>query len=458
MKNSLDKRVVLLVSALSSFISPFTSSAVNIALPAIQAEFAIDAILLSWTATAYLLASAIFLVPCGRLADLYGRRRFLTLGITTHLFASLLAAFSPTALLLLVSRFLQGIGGSMITGTSVAILASVFPPDQLGSALGINVTGVYLGLSLGPTLGGILTQEFGWRTQFLIMIPVSIVILLVLKNKVNVEWIDTSDRTIDVFGAIAYGISLLSLMLGLSIVPKIESFILIGVGSAIAVVFVLWERHVSDPILNIPLFLSNRMFTLSNMTAIIVYSGTFAIGFLLSLYLQLIKALPPREAGMVLLVQPIIRAFVSPLIGRLADIIEPRILVTTGLCVTTIGLMLFATVTATTPLLLILLYLVLLGSGIAVFSAPNTNAIMGSVDSSLYGVASASLGTMRLIGDMMSMGIVTISLTLFLGPVPLIPVYYPLFMQSMTNSFLLFTIIMIVGIIVSVYRGKNKPR
>ncbi|MHA1712574.1 MAG: MFS transporter, partial [Candidatus Ranarchaeia archaeon] len=145
-------------------------------------------------------------------------------------------------------------------------------------------------------------------------------------------------------------------------------------------------------------------------------------------------------------------------IGRLADIIEPRILVTTGLCVTTIGLMLFATVTATTPLLLILLYLVLLGSGIAVFSAPNTNAIMGSVDSSLYGVASASLGTMRLIGDMMSMGIVTISLTLFLGPVPLIPVYYPLFMQSMTNSFLLFTIIMIVGIIVSVYRGKNKPR
>ena len=169
------KRIVLLIAILSGFLTPFDGSAVNIALPAMAAEFHMDAISLSWVATAYLLAAALFLVPFGRIADIYGRKRIFLYGIAIFSFSSLVMTMVPATGLLIAIRILQGFGGAMIFGTSIAILTSVFPPGERGKALGIYTTAVYSGLTLGPFLGGVLTEYFGWRSIFLVNVPIGII-------------------------------------------------------------------------------------------------------------------------------------------------------------------------------------------------------------------------------------------------------------------------------------------
>ncbi len=166
-----DKRIVLLVAAMASFLTPFMGSAVNVALPAINLTFGMSAVALSWVATAYLLAAAVFLVPLGRLADIHGRKRVFAAGILTYNFSTLLAALAPSGGLLIAARLVEGCGAAMIFGTGTAMLTSAYPPQERGRALGINVAAVYLGLSLGPTVGGFLTHQLGWRSVFLTTIP-----------------------------------------------------------------------------------------------------------------------------------------------------------------------------------------------------------------------------------------------------------------------------------------------
>ena len=153
--------VVLVVITIASFLTPFMGSSMNIALPSIGKEFSMDAILLAWVSTSYLLSATVFILPAGRLADMYGRKKVFTYGVVTYTIASLLSATSVSAAMLIAFRVLQGIGGSMVFATGVAILTSVFPAQERGKALGIYVAAVYVGLSLGPFLGGLLTQYFG---------------------------------------------------------------------------------------------------------------------------------------------------------------------------------------------------------------------------------------------------------------------------------------------------------
>ena len=166
--NSTSKGAVLLVTTMASFVFPFMASAVNIALPSLGKEFSLDAVTLGWIATAYLLSSAALLVPFGRIADIYGRKRIFACGIGIFTFSSLLSGLANSATMLIAWRVLQGIGGAMLAGTAVALLTTVFPANERGKVLGTIVAAAYLGLSLGPVLGGVLTQHLGWRSIFLI--------------------------------------------------------------------------------------------------------------------------------------------------------------------------------------------------------------------------------------------------------------------------------------------------
>lgn len=206
---SVNRSIVLLVATLGSFFTPFMASAINIALPSIGNEFKMDAISLSWVATAYLLAAAVFLVPLGRIADIYGRKMIFTYGTLIYTASSLLSALSTSALLLISFRVLQGIGGAMMFGTGVALLTSVFPVKERGKALGINVAAVYLGLSLGPPLGGFLTDQFGWRSIFLANLPLGLLILALILGKLRGEWAEARGEKFDFIGSIIYGSCLL---------------------------------------------------------------------------------------------------------------------------------------------------------------------------------------------------------------------------------------------------------
>ena len=344
----------------------------------------------------------------------------------------------------------------MIFGTGIAILTSVYPAAERGRIFGINVGAVYLGLSAGPFLGGIFTQYLGWRSVFFMNVPLGIAILCFCIWKLREEWAHAKGESFDFIGSLIYSIMLISIMYGFSLLPKTRALLFIVPGVVAMVAFVLWEKRTKSPIINVTIFMKNRVFTLSNIAALISYSATYAVGFLLSLYLQHIKGLSPMSAGTILVSQPIVQALFSPLAGKVSDRIEPRLVASTGMAVTAVGLFFLAFIEATTPMWFIVGNLVVLGLGFALFSSPNTNAIMSSVETKFYGVASSMLSTMRLLGQMFSMGIAMLLFAVYIGRVEIVPAYYPLLMKSVRIAFLIFGFMCVAGIYASFARGNMR--
>ncbi|MCX7918885.1 MAG: MFS transporter [bacterium] len=448
------KSVVLLITTLGSFLTPFMGSALNIALPVIGTEFQMTAIGISWIATAYMLAAAMFLVPFGQLADIYGRKKIYLVGIALYTVSSCLCTLANSGVTLIIFRILQGIGGAMVFATAVAILTSVYPVQERGKVLGINVAVVYFGLSVGPFLGGILTQHFGWRSIFLINVLLGIFILLITLWKLTGDWKETDERKFDIIGSIIYGIMLIAFMYGLTRLPSLSGggFILIaGVG---LLTFIVWEKKTASPLVELSILQNNRVFVFSNLAALINYSATAAVSFLLSLYLQYIKGLSPQYSGVVLIFQPMVQAIFSPVAGRISDSIEPRIVASFGMALSAIGLALLILINTTTPIWYSIFNLMLLGFGFALFSSPNTNAVMSSVEKRFYGVASATMATMRLLGMTISMGIITLIFSIYIGRAKLSPENYPLLLTSIRIAFIIFTILCGFGILASLTRGK----
>ena len=447
------KRVASLIAAVSSFITPFLGSSMNIALPGIGKEFGVDVVYLSWLVTIYILSSAVFLVPFGRIADIYGRKRIFLYGTITFTIASLLACFAPNAQLLMVTRALQGLGSAMVFGTGVAILISVYPLNERGKALGINVAAVYLGLSLGPILGGFLTHQLGWRSIFLATSLLGVLVVILVLTKLTGEWVEAVGESFDLVGSLVYGSMVLALMYGFSRVPEALGFLLLVVGVAGLLFFIWWELRFDSPVVEMRLFHHNLAFTFSNLAALINYSATFAVGFLLSLYLQYIKGYGALHAGMILVFQPLMQVIVSPLAGRLSDRIEPRLVASVGMGFSALGVLMLISLSDTSSVAYLIFCLLLLGFGFGLFSSPNTNAVMSSVNKKYYGVASGILGTMRLLGQMLSMGVVTLIFTLYLGGMQVTPSMFPSFLKSMYLSFIVFSVLCAFGIAASLARG-----
>jgi len=448
------RRAALVVATLSSFMTPFMGSSVNVALPAIAEEFKMDAVLLSWIPTSYLLATAVSLVPFGRLADIHGRKRIYTCGIFLFTLFSFLCTVASSAASLIFFRILQGVGSAMIFATGIAILTSVFPPQQRGRVLGINVAAVYIGLSLGPFLGGFLTQHLSWRAVFLAHIPLGLIIIVLLLWKVKREWAEARGEPFDLLGSLIYAGAITGLVYGMSLVPRLMSLSLILLGFLSLLGFIAWETRTENPVFDLGLFKTNRVFAFSNLAALVNYSATFAITFLLSLYLQHIKGFSPQGAGLILVSQPLVMALLSPTAGRLSDRIEPRIVASLGMILTSLGLFFFVFLEQASSLEGIIARLVLLGFGFALFSSPNTNAIMGSVDRKFYGIASGSVSTMRVLGMMISMGIATVLFALLIGRVQITPEHHPALMHSIKMAFAVFGLLCFGGIFASMVRGK----
>ena len=458
MNDKAAKLPALIIASISSFLTPFMVSSVNIALPAVGKQFNTDAVILSWVATSYLLAASVSLVPFGKLADIYGRKKVFLSGQIIITITSLLAAISVSAPMLIVFRIFQGVGGAMVFATGIAILTSVYPPRERGKVLGIVVAAVYIGLSCGPFFGGWLTQHFSWRSIFLINVPLGLSIILLVVWKLKGEWTGAEGDKFDLTGSVIYGLAIVAVMYGITIIPSLASIGFILAGILALAVFVKWEIRAKYPVFEVNLFIENKTFAFSCLAALINYSATFAVAFLLSLYLQYIKGLAPQGAGVVLIAQPIVMAVLSPLAGKLSDKIEPRVIASLGMVLTTLGLIILALVNHHTTLLFIVISLMVLGFGFALFSSPNMNAIMGSVSKKHYGIASGSVGTMRLLGQMLSMGIATLVIALYIGRVPITPDLYPLLISSVRITFIISAGLCAVGTFFSLYRGDLRSR
>jgi len=343
----------------------------------------------------------------------------------------------------------------MIFGTSLAIITSVFQPGERGRALGINITAVYLGLSCGPIIGGMLTQYFGWRSIFAFLVPFGIISLFLINRKIKSEWADAAGEKFDWRGSVIYGITLSAFMYGFSKLPTSLGWICIFIGIFMAVIFLIVEKMISNPVFDIRLILRNRVFAFSGIAALIHYSATSATGFFISLYLQYLKGLDAKTAGLIMISQPIAMALLSPLAGRLSDKINPGVIASIGMGLTASGLILLCFVTMTTPNYMIVLLLMMMGIGFGLFSSPNSNAIMSSVEKKHLGVASGVVGTMRMIGQMMSMGIAMMLLSLFIGKQTINPTTYPGLLSAMKTGFIIFSILSILGIFASLARNEK---
>jgi EmrB/QacA subfamily drug resistance transporter len=453
-ENGTNRTSALIIATISSFLSSFMGSSINIALPEIEKTFSMNAITLSWVATAYLLAVAAFLVPFGKLADIYGRKKIYTIGVAAYTLSSVLCAIAFSDISIIVFRVLQGISSAMIFSTSMAILTSVFSDGGRGKAFGISVSATYLGLSLGPFIGGIMTKHLGWESIFWVNLPIGVFLLYLVTKLLKGEWAEAQNEKFDYVGSLILSVSLIALMIGMSHLPMFAGFALIFGGLAGLVIFVYHQTHIHNPLLELKLFSKNRVFAMSNLAAFINYSATFAITFMMSLFLQYVKGYEVDKAGIILVAQPVVMSIFSPLAGYFSDKKEPRIVASVGMLIVTIGLGLLTFINCNTPTVAIVLYLMLLGFGFALFSSPNTNAVMSSVEKKHYGIASSILGTMRVTGQMFSMGFAMIIISLFMGKAKITPEVFPLFSKSLQTLFGIFTILCFLGVFASLNRGK----
>lgn len=440
--------------ALNAFSTPMMLSASNVALPAIGTHFSLTAVTLSWIPMAYLMAGIMFILIFGRIADLYGRKRVFLLGTAGVIGSSVFTALAVNTEMLFFGRFLQGVSAASLYATQIAIISSVFVHNQRGQAIGLVLSSVYIGLAAGTLLGGMVTDGYGWRANFLVHIPLSLLVLYIGLTRVKDEWLgDISE--FDRVGACLFSTTVFFLcfsITGLSTQEWQPFAVLCLISLAF---FVRHIRTVQNPICDVSLFLANAFFTRCCGASFIMYTGTYTNIVLISLYLQHVRSLSASQAGLILMIQPITMALFSPISGRLSDRFEARFLTSVGMALTACGLYLLSTLTAGSHMLTVCTALAMTGIGFGVFSPANTNAMMGSVMSKDYGSASGVIATTRMLGQLGSMLLVVIAMSQIIGDRLLDTASLPALVQSIQLSFGIAASICLLGIFLSITRTRQ---
>ncbi|MGN0659160.1 MAG: MFS transporter [Emergencia sp.] len=457
MKSTREQKMILGVVLITAFLTTFMGSALNLSIPRLETEFQAGATLIGWVVTAYTLSVAAMSVPFGKIADITGRRKILLAGIGLFAVFSLLCAMAQNMWMLLLLRVLQGIFASMIFATNNAILISSYPAEQRGRVLGLSTAAVYVGLSAGPVAGGFLNHYAGWRSIFVVTAVIAVTALLLgIKNIPQKENGGEKLRP-DGAGNFLYIASVTVTLYGLSSLSVLRyGWLIFLAGLVLGAAFVYVEMRAENPVIRISMFTKDAAFTLSNLAALLNYGATFAISYLMSIYLQVVMGFSSQTAGLILIAQPVMQALFSPMMGRLSDRIAPYKLASAGMGFCVAGLIMFFLVDLDTDLWFIVAALVFSGFGFALFSSPNTNAIMACVEKRDYSVANSILATMRTVGQSSSMAVVTVVVGFTMGNTSLDSASPAALVHTMHIAFLIFIVLCILGVFMSLKRGKEK--
>ena len=454
------KWLVLISICLTNFLNSVTNSSVNVATPSIASALQANAILVSWIPTSFLLSSVVMLLPAGRLADIHGRKKLYISGIIVFSITSVLAALSVSIEMLLAIRLIQGVGSAMIFATGLAVVTSVFPAERRGASLGIASASVYFGLSCGPLIGGWLTEVYGWRSVFLFPVPFSLLACTLIIINLKGEWKSQSPTGVDWLGGLIFAVWTSTLFLGVSTLPGPASYILLGIGAAGLVLFYYQQIHSKNPLVRFRAIMDNHVFFRSLMASICTYASNYPLIFLISLYLQFNQGLSPHDAGQIMVLQAITMAILAPIAGRLSDRIEPRIIATTGCLIMSCAFGLLDQIDSDTSLYYIAACLMTLGFGFGLFTTPNNNAALSSVDKERLGIATALLNLSRVIGNMTGIAMVMILVSLIIGHAELKPEQFPALLVTIRWALALSCIYTVAGAWFSYTRGnirQNKP-
>lgn len=447
--------VVLIIATLSSFFTVFLSSALTIAVPSIASEFSMNNILQNWVTMVFFFVIAIFTVPVGQISGKYGLKKSMVVATLLYIIGAVVAIFSMSSEIFFISRIIQGIGGAFLSVASMALVVSAFKPQERGKAIGITVTGVYLATSLSPVIGGFLNHTVGWRSIFVFTIPFLVLILVLLITKVNKEWNSLKDTSIDWKGSAVYSIGIVLFIYGFTILNETLGVILTVLGLITLAIFVAIELKVKYPVFDVKLF-KNSEFASANFAAVCAYLASFSLVTILNYHLQYIRGFDSQLAGIFLLAAPLIQVIVAPYAGKLSDKVNPQKLSALGIGIAAVAIGLLAMLDSSTPLWLLIFALALEGLGFGIFSSPNTSAIMGAVPPKDTPTASASVSTMRVIGQSMSMGMLTLVFAFVMGNVPIIPKYFSLLIASSQITCFICMVLCIVSVVASLIGIKSK--
>ncbi|MCI8285565.1 MAG: MFS transporter [Firmicutes bacterium] len=509
-KSEDSKLFTLIPIIMTAFITTFTGSALNLSVPAISSEFGAGAVSVGWIVTGYILASASLSVPFGRFADLYGKKPVFVTGEIIFTICAVLCSFAWNISSIIAFRLIQGIGAAMVFATNTAILVAAYPSEKRGRMLGLSVASTYLGLSMGPVIGGTLNQHTGWRSIFYITATYGVIMVIITifglkepahapdttepgkktKNQINASVqttlnneteIDLNQHTeennnsnvnyentktvrskngrfaaMDITGCILYTLSLSVIMYSFSsLMSNHAAKFLLAAGIITLVLFIRWELRVSSPVINMNMFRGNIVFSLSNLAALLNYGASYAVSYLLSIYFQSVLGYSSQTAGLILITSPIFQTVLSPVMGKLSDKYSPFKLASLGMALTAAGIFMFIFINPDMPLLYIIIALSVIGIGFSLFSSPNTNAVMSCVDKKVYSVASSILATSRSIGHTASMAIVSSVVAVTVGNITLAQASPEAIISAMHVSFIVFTALCAAGILCSAKRKNN---
>lgn len=337
----------------------------------------------------------------------------------------------------------------MIFANLNAMISSAFPVNERGKAFGLTSMSVFVGLILGPILGGVVTEIIGWRTLFYMDTIIGIIAAFAI-TRFKYDWIDAEGEKLDILGSFLLVFLLLPFFGFSDFTNKYSLFLVIGGLIGISL-FYFVEKRAAFPLINLDLFKIKR-FTFGNITAFINYGAFVSVGFILTLYLQYLKGYSPITAGLIVTVQSIMMILVSPFTGRLSDKIDPGSVSTVGMVLTTIGVALMTLINFDNALYLGGFSLIIFGSGIGLFYSSNTKLVMSAVDKKYFGVASATLSDMRSMGQIFGMGIVMIIISTILGNVQIIPSNYPELILSLRISLVAIAVLSAAGVFTSLFK------
>lgn len=480
MKYEKEQKTTIFVVVTTTFITTFTGSALNLSIPDMGDDFHASASSVGWLITAYMLSVAAFSVPFGRIADLTGRKRILVTGILIFSLSSAGAVFGFSLWMLILLRVVQGIGGAMIFSTNTAVLISSFAEKDRGKVLGYSIASNYVGLSAGPVAGGFLNYNLGWRSIFVLTALVGFVVLIIAwrklpgdRRKNRMTGCSASSDAVasaepkgsgtetgadyDAAGNLLYIGMIVLTMYGLSrFALQPVPLVITACGLLMGLLFIRHELKARSPVMQLRIFKNNLAYSFSNLAALINYGAVFAVGYLMSVYLQVVMGCSSQTAGIILIVQPALMALLSPYTGRLSDRRSPFKLAALGMGICAAGVLMFAFVGTNTPLWVIIGALIVTGTGFAFFSSPNTNAVMACVEKQDYGVASSVLATMRSVGHTVSMVIVTLTVSHYMGQQAMTSAPPELLVKTMHSAFLIFAAACSAGAVLSLKKSSRQ--
>lgn len=392
---------ILVSISMFTFMSTLDGSIVNIALPTISKDMIVPMNQAEWIVSIYLMVVCACLLLFGKIGDSFGKIKIFRLGMIIFTIGSLLCGFNHSLGFLLFARVVQAIGASMTMATNTGIITEFFPMNERGRALGSIGAFVSLGAIAGPGLGGLILAQFSWSYIFWINVPVGI-ITMILSQRFLPKDITMSKQKTDMLGFATFALFILTFFGGVFLGQErgfLTSIPLVLFALAVVsfVLFVMVEKKVPMPLISFSIF-KNKIFSMSLLTATLIFSSNFFINVVVPFYLQNARGLSPSYAGMLMMVFPLLMVIGSPLSGYLTDKVGPQILVLVGLALLSTTQLMYTFMTIDTPLWYYILATAIMGLGNSLFQSPNNTMVMSSVTRENLGVAGSMNSFARNLG------------------------------------------------------------